>query len=109
MLSESVSIAGAPESEGGSEIQPRDHHPSRQGNGASTQQCCFGKCRDLKNEATSAMSHITPAATSDRFCVLSDSDFAIDTQSTGSHEVIKIGVLPKRNRLGSCTEPIHCR
>ena len=99
-LSESQSSVGAPESEGGSEAQPRYHYPSRQGN-------CFGKSRDLICGEMSAASRTTSAATGDRFCVAPYSDFITETHSTGSHGTITTEVLPKRNTLGSCTEPMH--
>lgn len=62
---------------------------------------------DPVDDATGAMVQIAPSATSDRLCVASDSDFAIETKPTGSYQTITTGILPKPNRLGSCTEPVH--
>ena len=44
-------------------------------------------------------SQITQASTSDTFCAASNSDLAVETQSTGSRGAITAGVLPKRNTL----------
>lgn len=108
MLSESDSSVGAPKSGGGSGTQPRHHILAAKGWREHAAVLLWQVERHLVGDVTSTISQITPSVTGDRFCVASDSDSTIEIESTGSHGAITTGVLPKRNRLGSCTEPVQC-